>query len=127
MPKPYSIDLRWRVIWLNLVHHLSPKEISQLVCVSQKSVRRYIAKFELSGDVEPAAHRHGPQKLLGDFGRLALLRIILESPGIYLHEVQARLLSMYGVTVNCSTLCKTLKYNGLLQTGYSTHCPSKQQ
>lgn len=112
MPNPYSVDLRWRVIWLSLVHHLSVEDIAQLLSISQKSVRRYISQFESTGDVEPAAHRHGPQRLLGDFEQLILLKLILESPGIYLHEIQAKLLCMFGVTVHCSTLCKTLKFMG---------------
>ena len=85
MPNPYSVDLRWRAIWLNLAHHLSALEISHLLSISQKSVKRYIAQFELTGDVIPATHNHGPQKLLGEFEQLVLLRLILGSPGIYLH------------------------------------------
>ena len=112
MPNPYSLDLRWRTIWLSIAHHLSTGEISQLLSISQKTVKRYLDQFELTGDVEPAAHRHGPQKLLGDFEQLTLLRLILESPGIYLYEAQARFLRMFGVTVSCSTICKTLKFMG---------------
>ena len=115
MPNPYSLDLRWRVIWLYLSHNLSTAAISQLVCVSEKSVRRYIARFELTGDVQPVPHRHGPQRLLGNLEQLVLLRIITENPGIYLHEVGEKLLEMFGVTVASPTICKTLKYNyGLL-------------
>ena len=94
------------------VSYLSTAAISQLVCVSEKSVRRYIARFELTGDVQPVPHRHGPQRLLGDLEQLVLLRIITENPGIYLHEVGEKLLKMFGVTVASPTICKTLKYMG---------------
>ena len=47
--------------------------------------------FEQTGEVEPKKQRYGPPKLLGDFEQLVLLRIIF---GIYLHEIQAKLLAM---------------------------------
>ena len=85
-------------------------EISQCLSVSQSSVYRYIELFNQTGDVKPRSYRHGPPKLLGDLEQLVLLRLILNSPGIYLGEIQASLLSKFGVTVNISTICRMLKY-----------------
>ena len=53
-------------------------------------VYRYINFFERTGEVAPRVAQHSPQKLLGDFEQLVLLRIILENTGNYLHEIQAR-------------------------------------
>ena len=92
MPIPYSLDLRWRVIWLHLAHHLNCKDISHQVSLSESTVYRYINAFEQTGDVAPRVSTHGPQKLLGDFEQLVLLRIILENTGIYLHEFKQNLL-----------------------------------
>ena len=47
--------------------------------------------FQQTGDIKPKAYRHGPPKLMGDYEQLLLLRLILSYPGIYLHEIQARL------------------------------------
>ncbi len=107
MPNPYSIDLCWRIVWLYTAKQLSAAEISQLVCVSERSVRRYITQFQQTGDVQPVPHRHGPPKLLGDFEQVVLLRLVLESPGIYLHEVEAKLLAMFGVSVSVATMFRT--------------------
>lgn len=112
MPNPYSTDLRWRIVWLYTAQHLSAAEISKLVCVSPRSVKRYARKFEQIGEVQPTPYCHGPKRLLGEFEQLFLLQTILRNPGIYLHEVQAKLLAKFGVTVGCSTICKTLKYMG---------------
>ena len=68
--------------------------------------------FEETGDVKPATYHHGPSLLLGDFEQLTLLRLILEHPGIYLHELQERLQSMFSMRVSVSTLCRTLKFMG---------------
>ena len=54
MPVPYSVDLGWRVIWLHLSHQLRVPDISQTLCVSKQTVRRYIIRaFESTDDIEP--------------------------------------------------------------------------
>ena len=52
---------------------------------------------------------------MGDFEQLVLLRIICENTGMYLHEIQAKLLAAFGVTVSVPTLCRTLKFMGCTQ------------
>ena len=44
--------------------------------------------FQWTGDVKPTSQRYGPVKLLGDFEQLMLLRLIMNNPGIYPHEMQ---------------------------------------
>ena len=112
MPRAFSTDLRWRVVWLHLAHNVDVADISQCLSLSQSSVYRYIELFEQTGDVKPRSYRHGPPKLLGDMEQLVLLRLILNHPGIYLSEIKAKLLSTFGVTVDLSTICRTLKFMG---------------
>ena len=112
MPVPYSIDLRWRIVWLSIVHKLSPSIISEQMCVSERSVRRYLNLFHRVGDVKLKTQRHGPQLFLGEFEQLILLRIILENTGIYLHEIQDKLYDLFGIFVSASTICRTLKIMG---------------
>lgn len=76
MPKPYSNDLRWRVVWL-YVHNLTMSEIAKQLCVSKRTVYRYIDQFERSGDITPKNYHHGPTKLLGESEQVILLRMIL--------------------------------------------------
>ena len=115
MPRAYSTDLRWRAVWLHLAHNLDVAEISQLLSVSPSSVYRYVEMFQLTGNVKPINYRHGPPKLLGDMEQLVLLRLILNNPGIYLRNLQANLRSRFGVTVDVSTICRTLKFMGCTQ------------
>ena len=112
MPVPFSINLRWRVVWLYLVHHLSAADVSEVICISERTARRYIRMFETTGDVEPKSYTRGPPKLLSDFEQIQLLRIITENVGIYLHEIQERFLVMYGVCVSVATICRTLRLMG---------------
>ena len=68
---------------MHLVHHSSVEDISDLICISGKTVRRYIQKFRQLGDVVPQHQRSGPRSLFGDYERVVLLRLILDRPGIY--------------------------------------------
>ena len=70
------------------VVQLPISDISYNLCVSERTIRRYIHMFEQTGDVQPQTQQHGPSKLLGDYEQLVLLRIILENTGIYLSEIQ---------------------------------------
>lgn len=99
-------------MWLHLVHRRSSSQISELLLLSERSVRRYISLFYQTGDVEPKSQRHGPQKLLGDFGQLTLLQIILRHPGIYLSEIREELYVLLGVDVSVPSICRTLKHMG---------------
>ena len=40
MPVPYSVDLRWRAVWLHLIDSMSYREIAQLLYMSERSVHR---------------------------------------------------------------------------------------
>ena len=82
MPIPYSVDLRWRVVWMHLAHNKSPADIAQLLCISERTVRRYLTLFYQTGDVEPRPRTNGPKRLLGDFEQVVLLRLVLAYPGI---------------------------------------------
>lgn len=97
---------------MKIAHDLPMKEIATMLEVSERSVRRIVKLFKTSGDVKPKDYHHGPKRLLGDFEQLTLLRLILEHPGIYLHEIQAEFFRMFTVEVSVPTICKTLRYMG---------------
>ena len=99
-------------MWFNLVHGFSSHEISNLFCLSERTVRRYLILFHRTGDVKPAVRRNGSHKLLGNFEQLHLLQLILRNPGIYLHELQGKLQEAFHVRVHVSTVCRTLKFMG---------------
>ena len=109
MPRSYATDLRWRAVWMHLVHDLDVTQISHLLGLSPSSVYRYLTLFRQTGDVKPKSYRHGPPMLLGDMEQLFLLRVILSCPGIYLGEI---LFAKFGVSVDVTTICRTLKYMG---------------
>ena len=50
-------------------------DIAEQLCLSERSVRRYIDLFQRTGDVKPCSQQHGPPKLLGEFEQVLLLRL----------------------------------------------------
>ena len=124
MPNRYSLDLRWRIVYL----HIGPRKmkvatIANFLEISPSTVKRYINKFYRTGDVSCECKRNGPTQLLGDFEQAVLLGMI---PGIYLHEIQSKLLNKLGVIVSLATICRSLRYLRLYQTIYMHHIALQQ-
>ena len=113
MPKLYSTDLRWRVVWLHVFLKKSIDEVATLLFISSRTVNRYVARFLNTGDVIPQDHRNGPARLLTDYDELTLVNLVLTNPGIYLHELQHKLMMTTGTEVDCFTICRTLKRLGI--------------
>ena len=104
MPNPYPVDLRWRIVWIYLTQDISAAEIASLLCVSERTVWRYIALFRQTGDIEPQQREYGPKRMLGDLEQLTLLHLMF--------EIQTRLESLFGVSVSTATICRTLRVMG---------------
>ena len=104
MPISYSMDFRWRIIWIYLVKE-SIAAISELCSVSESSVRCYIDRFSQTGEVKPTECQHRPCTQ-----QLVLLRIVLQNPGLYLNDIQSKLFTAIGQTVSGATICQTLHH-----------------
>lgn len=94
------------------MHRPLLSELSALFGVSERTARRYTMIFFQTGDVKPKKQRHGPPKLLGDYERLVLLQVILDNPGIYLHEIKEKLAMKFATALSASTICRSLKCMG---------------
>ena len=98
-------------MWAHLTQNLSQSSIAVLFSVSDRTVRRLISLFNRTGDVKPQSRRNSPDYVMQDFEQLSLV-LILEHPGIYLHEIQEKLLQM-GIDVSLSNICRTFKRMGV--------------
>lgn len=65
-------------MWIYTAYNLGVIEISQLLCIFQSTIYRYIELFEQSGDTKPKSYQHRPPKLLGDLEQILLLTLILD-------------------------------------------------
>lgn len=89
MPVGYSVDLRWRAIWLHFICGKKRLEVADLLVMSKKSVDRYISLYQSTGTVEPKKQRHGPQHVLSEFEQISLLQSLVNKPTMYLKELQS--------------------------------------
>ena len=112
MPLAYSNDLRWRIVWLYYYKEKTIEEIQELLYVSTRSVRRFLALFEETGDVSPAIQQRGPPRSLDAFEEMSLIQSLLNKPEMYLEELRQELIEISGTDVSVSTICKTLKRLG---------------
>ena len=113
MPVGYSVDLRWRAIWLHFICGKSRHEVADLLFMSKKSVDRYISLYQSTGSVEPKKQHHGPQHVLSEFEQISLLQSLDNKPTMYLEELQSELYELTGTWVHQSTICRTVHHLGL--------------
>ena len=113
MPRSYSEDLKWRSVWLALVRGINVVEIASVLFMCEKSVRRYLSLFYLTGSVSPKQHTGGPSKTLHEFELFTVLQTLIHDPTAYLHESEHHLFQVTGTWVSASTICHTIKEQGL--------------
>lgn len=113
MPVAYSEDLRWRAIWLHLYGGLSVTETARVLYVSDRTIYRYVERFMLIRDIRKFSKKNGPPRILSEHEEMYVVDLVLSSPGIYLREVQQQLFAYTGSWVHESTICRTLRRNGL--------------
>lgn len=53
MPNSYSVDFHWRVVWFGITYQLSVQETAQRMCISERTVRRYVVMFQQTGEIKP--------------------------------------------------------------------------
>ena len=112
MPVPLSSDLRWRIVWLYHYKDLSYEEIADLLYIHSSTARRIVNKFNWSGDISPRNGRRGPRRLLQAREEFSLVDSLLDSPGIYLQELQNKLFRNTGVMASISTILRTIRRLG---------------
>ena len=77
MPKAYSNDLRWRVVWLSIVREMSVEDIANVLFMCERSVYRYLYLFHTTGSVSPEKYSPGPQKMLSEFELFTVLQTLI--------------------------------------------------
>ena len=83
--------------------------MSENLCVDQSIVRRTLKLFDTTDLVEKKMYpdNHGGPKL-NKADQLHILELVLENPGIYLHELKLKLQAQ-GTDVHESTICRFLQ------------------
>ena len=112
MPLPLSADLRWRIVWLHHYKEYSKGDIADLLYIHVTTVRRIVAHFDTHGDVAPVTYKHGPACMLGRQEEDTIIELLLDSPAMYLDELQRELHQHTGTWTSISTIFRTIRRLG---------------
>ncbi len=102
----YSEDLRWRMVWQREALGSACGVIAQSLSVDRSTVRRTVELFHATGSVSKRPYR--AFRKLTTPAQLLTLHLVVQRPGIYLHEVQRELESVLLLSVSLSTICRFL-------------------
>lgn len=112
MPRAYSNDLRWRIVWQHFLD-VAAEKVAEIMQVSVRSVYRYTERFQLTGEVCKTLQRNGPLPVLSEYKEFHLMHLSLTRPGIYLRELQHELLQHTGRLIDTLTICRAVKWLGM--------------
>lgn len=113
MPRAYSDDLRWRIVWHHHFMDVAAEEVAEVMQVSVRTVQRYTERFLVTGEVRKSLQRSGPLPLLSEYEEFYIIHLSLIRPGIYLRELQQELLHHTGRLIDTSTICRAMKRLGM--------------
>lgn len=108
----YSKDLRWRCIVLHYVYSCTIENVSILMGVSKRSIKRWIALFEQTGAVIENSPRQRssrwPEEVLHSVNDY-----ISNNPCFYLSELQEDIMEKFPNVRNVSipTICRALRHD----------------
>jgi transposase len=111
--KPYSLDLRQKILYA-YDHKLgSQRTVAALFGVSRAFLEQLLRRRRTTGEIAPRPHAGGRQPRC-DPAALALVRqFIREQPDATLEELCAQLRHRRGLRLSVATMCRVLQRLGL--------------
>ena len=117
MQRPYSDDLRLRMVYQRLFYQRSYDEITSQLFVCPKAVYRTIRTFLNTGDVKPCRlGRPSGSVTLFEHEEHILMECILQTPQIQLHEIANHIFNASGSAFSPQTLCRAMYRLGITCT-----------
>ncbi len=114
MPRPYSDDLRWRMVYQRLFYERSIEEIAAQLFVCPKTVYRTLSTFWNTGDVKPCRMgRPTGSVSLFPHEEYIIIDCLLRTPQIQLNEIASHIINATGSAFGPETLCRALYRLGI--------------
>lgn len=109
----YSEDMRWRMVWQREALGYTYGQIAQNLCVDKSTVSRTLELFYTTGSVSKRPYpKDKAFRKVTMPAQLLILQLVLDKPGIYLHEIQKELETILLLEVSLSTICRFLQESG---------------
>jgi transposase len=106
--RPYSQDLRQRIIEAIQANEDPQAEIAQTFGVSLSFVEKLWRRWRTTGDIAPRPHAGGGTRQLKDQVEM-LRREVGRQPDVTLEELRERVIAAHGPSVSLATLCRELQ------------------
>jgi transposase len=111
--KPYSLDLRQKILRAYDQRLGSQRALAALFGVSQSFLEKLLHRRRTAGEIAPRPHAGGRQPRC-DGAALGLVRqLVRDQPDTTLEELCTRLQQQRGVRVSVATMCRLLQRLGL--------------
>jgi transposase len=115
--RPYSPDLRERIIAAVERRQGPLRQIAKVFLVSLSCIARLLRRYRTTGSFLPQPHAGGRQLLLDPDTCQRLLALVQEQPDATLTELRDRL----GISCSLSTICRTLQRHGISRKKKTLH------
>jgi transposase len=107
--KPYSIDLRQKVLDAHLKNQTSIREIAEKFGVSDSFVRKLLKRHEETGGIDPKPHSGGASAKLTEAHFALVENMIAENNSITLIVLCKQMEAQTGIKVSVPTMCRILQ------------------
>lgn len=115
--RPYSTDLRERIVALIDQGEYSLRQIAHLFSVSLSFLVRLLQQRRRTGSVQPRPHAGGPLRKLDDPAVQRLLELVRQQPDATLAELRDRL----GIPCSIMTIARTLRRHRITRKKKTLH------
>ena len=113
MPKAYSFNLRWRILWQKLLYQKTDEQVAADLFVCPRTVQRVYSLFLATGDVQSQqTGRPKDSTSLFPHEEYFIVDLLFRRPTIQLAELGEELVSAFGTRLSLKCLFSTLKHLG---------------
>ena len=119
--RPFSIDLRVRIVAAVERGEYSLKELADLFSVDPSTIVRLLQRFRSTGSVQPKAHGGGARPKLDAAAVARLLELVRQQPDATLAELRSRL----GVACSIMTIFRILRRHRMTRKKKTLHAEER--
>lgn len=111
--KPYSLDLRIRVLEAYNRKEGSIRQLAKRFAVHWRSVANWVVRFRREGSIGPRTHRRGPEPILDQEGLKIVAELVEKKPLSTRAELCDALRERAGTQLSVHTMGRALKKLGI--------------
>jgi transposase len=107
--KPYSVDLRQKIIDVYKEGNVSQRQLARQFRVALSFIQKLIKQYKETGNIAPKVRTKQTPTKLTDEQLQVLKELVAENPEATLQELREKLAAIAGVTISISTVHRMLR------------------